>query len=295
MNEPCIVCGQGMKKKFRYKAFDHYRCQVCRHITALPYPTDQEIEVHYKKGFESKNYFFVRKFNDIYRGALKHYINVLEKALQETGRKLEGLSLLDIGCFKGDFLHLAMESGLDAYGIELQQEAVDLANRSLPNRVFRGNLVRDHVELPIEKFDIVTVLALVEHLVDPRSLLERATAYLKPDGIIVVQTPNSDSMIAKIMGRYWPMYSPVEHIQLFSNKSLKTLLTQIGVSPVRMKNHVKTLSIDYVYHMLEVFGPEIQTLLKPFYKITPEFIRNLKLPFYAGETIILGQLGHAKN
>jgi hypothetical protein len=100
----------------------------------------------------------------------------------------------------------------------------------------------------------------------------------------MVQTPNSASHLAQIMKQYWPPYSPIEHIHLFSRKSLEYALRENGFENITFKSHWKKLPIGYVYNMFSNFGPEFYSMLKPLDDTLNKSTQ--KLPFFIGEMIV---------
>ena len=82
-------------------------------------------------------------------------------------------------------------------------------------------------DFPNMTFDIISVLGVIEHVVDPGKLLQRSYELLNPGGIIILQTPDSSSYLAKLMGKYWFCYEPIEHIHLFSKNSIKLVLENL--------------------------------------------------------------------
>jgi SAM-dependent methyltransferase len=189
-----------------------------------------------------------------------------------------------VGCFTGDFLELLQYRGADVYGLELQSQAVEIANRKLPGRIFQADLYGS--DLAQMHFDVVTLMGVIEHVIDPMKLLDRAVKFLSPGGWIMLQTPNSASCLARLMRGLWPPYAPIEHIHLFSRKSLETALKRLGFQSVTFKSHVKTLPIVYVYGQMQNFGPEWHRLLNPIYRLLPRPIINARLPFYIGEMVV---------
>jgi SAM-dependent methyltransferase len=194
------------------------------------------------------------------------------------------MKVLDIGCFTGDFLQILHENGADVYGVELQTQAVAIANQKLSGRVIQADVYGN--DYPQIEFDFIPMLGVIEHVIDPIKLLDRATELLASKGWLMIQTPNSNSFLARILQKYWPPYAPVEHIHLFSRKSLELSLTERGYETVVFMPHWKRLPISYIYNMLRNFGSEFYCLTSPLYKIMPNFIKNIVLPFYVGEMII---------
>jgi 2-polyprenyl-3-methyl-5-hydroxy-6-metoxy-1,4-benzoquinol methylase len=240
------------------------------------------IKDHYQKQFKKGNYQLALIYKEQYKKVYAKFIEVLEKRLNENKQLLIGKTVLDIGCYTGDFLELLYYKQADVYGIELQSDAVKIANKKLPNRIFQADVTS--FAFPQKKYDIITILGVIEHVTDPLNLIKNAYKLLKKEGIIMIQTPNSASLLAKIMKKYWPPYSPIEHINLFSKKSLELALTDCGFTKIESQNHWKKLPISYIYKNLSSFGPEFHEFLKPLDPLLKN--SSLTLPFYVGEMIV---------
>ncbi len=226
----------------------------------------------------------LQKFSDRYELIYKAYVGILESELKKRGKSLKNSSILDIGCFTGDFLVLLLKKGANVYGLELQEEAIKIGRKKLGNKIIKAD-VMDKKVLPKKKFTVVSMLGLVEHVTNPVDLIKRCYGLLEPNGIILIQTPNSNSLFSHILRKFWPPYSPVEHIHLFSDKGIEKTLSEVGFTNLSIKPHWKRLPISYVYNMLDNFGPEFKFFLRPLL-LLPKKILDLSLPFYVGEMII---------
>lgn len=288
-NFKCLVCKTILFYQFTYqKKYNYYKCLRCGLFSTYPLPDRQTIKKHYKNRFQKGNYDLLRKYSKQYKRIYQNFTDEIEKTLLlKNKNQLRGLKVLDIGCFIGEFLELMKEKGAQVYGFELQKEAVKIANEKLHGRAYRIDVMND--KFPEQKFDIVTMIGLIEHVTNPIKLIKKCKKILKKDGLIFIQTPNTDSLFAKFMGKYWPPYSPVEHIHLFSRQSLEKVLRTNGFQHIQFKQSWKKLPIGYVYNMLKNFGPEFYVITKPFNFIINTVLKDFSFPFYIGEMIITAQ------
>ena len=189
--------------------------------------------------------------------------------------------------FHGQLVAALLEAGADAYGLELQRSAVAVAQQRLSGRVFELNIDDNAEPFPEGSLDIVTMMAVIEHVQKPAALLKRVRSLLKDDGWLFLETPNASSWPALTTRRYWPLLSPIEHIHLFSRAAIRHVLDQAGFEVVEVRPHIKWLSAAYVYEMLKFYGPEWRTIVGPVFRVLPSAVRNGSLfPFFAGEMLV---------
>lgn len=283
----CIACGSVMKPWFWREGFMYLRCRLCGSTSIDPVPTGKQITSYYSRKFKSGNYHLVRVFALQYKRIYQQYVDALTARLAETGEKIAGKKILDVGCFTGDFLELMERAGASVYGTELQKSAVKIASKRFPGRIFSADL--ETKNFPAKKFQIVSLLGLIEHVTSPDQLLTSTTRLLESEGVLIIQTPDAGSRFARLLGKWWPPLSPIEHIHVFSALGLKLLLSKYGYTDIRIYPHVKHLPIAYVYRQFSNFGRHFGRLLRPFDWFLRRIPSSIVMPFYGGEIIVIAR------
>jgi SAM-dependent methyltransferase len=118
---------------------------------------------------------------------------------------LKGISdragrLLDVGCGTGAFMAAAAANGWEPVGVELSEDAVNLAHRKTGLRVLCGDLCVDDLVEP-ESFDAVTLWGVLEHVPNAEMLLSACSRLLRPNGYLLLETPNPQGLFRLIAGQ----------------------------------------------------------------------------------------------
>jgi SAM-dependent methyltransferase len=135
-----------------------------------------------------------------------------------------GQRLLDVGCGAGNQMLMLRDLGWEVAGLDVDPQAVAAARaRGLDAQV--GDLLSPP---EMQRFDAITMVHVIEHLVDPRRHLQAAHEALGRGGRLVIITPNVDSLGAHLFGSNWRGLEPPRHLQLFSLPALTRLLRDCG-------------------------------------------------------------------
>lgn len=131
-----------------------------------------------------------------------------------------GSVLLDVGCGSGTFLNACRKAGFRVRGLEGSPTAVEHARRVYALDVREGDLLSADLGGP---YDVVTLFHVLEHVADPRRLLERVRCKY-----LMVQVPNGASLQARLFGLHWYGLDPDRHLFHFTDASLKGLVSECG-------------------------------------------------------------------
>lgn len=202
-------------------------------------PTVEELQAFYTSNyFDSQNFErkydpdeFFHKFHS-YREA--EYVSGLK-----TGR------VLDIGFGEGFSLEYFKSKGWDVVGFDFSDHGIkrqfpDLAE-SLKKNIVVGDLLQSLKNSVArgEKFDLLIVNNVLEHLLDPIGFLNLAYQCLNEDGLCRVQVPNDDSILHQSLfsknlapEKFW--YAPHEHMSYFNSASLAASFKHCGFKKIEI-------------------------------------------------------------
>ena len=191
--ETCVACqGDDLSAFVATRQIKLYRCAVCGSLTALPRPSDDSLAAYHDSAAYFDHPYFERRRADVERTDAR--CRDIVRRLQQTvsALSLTGMRHLDIGCDTGLFLErFAHLYGTQPYGIDLNARAVAAARA-------RG-IAAQHTDLShatdLSRFDLVTMIDVIEHVTDPVQLLRDVRDRLQPHGLCFVETPNVASVI----------------------------------------------------------------------------------------------------
>jgi len=211
-----------------------FSCQNCHFVFSNPYIPEKNIVEFYSQLED-------REYSAEAEGRSKNFKTIL-KRLKGLHRAGQGDSLLDIGAASGIFLNLAKQEGYRAAGIEPSESLVEEAKKRYGIRLFKGTVDDYH---PGEKFSVITLLDIIEHLVEPGTFMTTVDGLLADNGILVIVTPDINSFAARVTGKRW-WHFRIAHINFFNLKSLRYLLTKHGYDILLKKKYAWNFSLFYL-------------------------------------------------
>lgn len=168
--------------------------------------------------------------------ALPRIRQTLDVQFRYLPRSAAGHVVLDVGCGNGSFLASAEEAGWQAVGIDPDPQAVAAAKaQGLDARL--GSL--DSFDGQAQCFDAITLSHVIEHVHQPRQVVQALHRLLKPGGMLYVDTPNIDSTGASEFGRSWRGLETPRHLVLFNQQALVNLLESHGFQDLDFKRRTK--------------------------------------------------------
>jgi len=200
-------------------------CRPCGLSYVDPRATRAELEAKLQLWAEQDVVDKERLAEAFEAGNLAHYGRLI--ALLERHAAPRHRRLLDVGCSTGAFLTVARDKGWNVQGLEVGVASSAHARERLGLDVQRASL---YDFAPKESgYDAVALLEVIEHLERPAEALARIRDMLASGGLLLVTTPNFDSLFRRVFGsRWWVVNCEDEHIVLFNLATLTGMLREQG-------------------------------------------------------------------
>jgi len=245
----CLVCDTEATNRFLAGGVELCRCASCGLAWRSEFPGSTELAALYGGDY------LERWGIDAPEGLAE--VRAMKEAtyrafFDEIATHRAGGKLLDLGCALGFLLGVARDRGYAAWGLDLNESAVNEARREFGERVHAGPL--DAEAFPGECFDVVTLIDVLEHVADPGALLSAVTARLSPGGVAVAVLPDTSSAVCRLLGRRWPHYN-AEHLFYWSAANLRRFLEREGWRVLALRRGLrKTFTARYLDHYARALG-----------------------------------------
>ena len=240
---PCLLCNnEKMKKVFsppNAPGRALCRCGQCGLLQMTPMPTAFELADYYQK-------------YDVLGEREPYYKKLWTASALETpeGEDIRDRfawaksfckkfgKTLDVGSGPGLFLKLVKADGGEAVGVELNARAAERSAKETGVRVFSGTIG----DVPDTGFDTIALWDLLEHVNDPKKLIEDCRARLKSNGWLFIETPDEAALLdravltlARIgMNGSAATFYGLHHLVLFRHATVRRLLENSGFKEVKI-------------------------------------------------------------
>ncbi len=235
----CPVCQNGETKPwseasdYEYftseKSYTYFYCTACGCIFIDPVPED-ELHLIYPSNYYS---FVTAKKNAV--TAIKEWLDA--RFFRRLLKKIPGdaLKILDVGGGTGWLSSLLRK--IEPRIRETQIVDIDAAAKARAegegHQYFEGRLEDFETET---RYDLVLMLNLIEHVSDPQAVLNKAASLLNPGGLLLIKTPNCDSLDARLFHKtYWGGLHCPRHWVIFSEKSFRQLINGTSLHIQRLE------------------------------------------------------------
>lgn len=159
-------------------------------------------------------------------------------------------TILEVGCGDGAFgTVLKSKFGAEVWGVELSKTSAEVA-RKVIDRVICGDFATMIDTLPQQYFDCLVFNDVLEHFIDPFSLLKGIKNLLNDGGYIVSSIPNVryiGNLVELLIHKDWQYKSDgildITHYRFFTKRSIARMFTNAGYDVITIEGINRTKSI----------------------------------------------------
>jgi 2-polyprenyl-3-methyl-5-hydroxy-6-metoxy-1,4-benzoquinol methylase len=267
------------------------QCQHCHTAYLNPRPTPDMLgriynaEEYYAYDFaETANPIVVWARDQRDRGKIS-------QVLAHSGKPASALHVVDVGAGDGSLLNAFHRAGVpraQLTGVEIEPVAIERYEK----QGMRGVLgLAETLELPPASVDVFCMIQVIEHIGEPRRVMQKLHAMLRPGGLFLIETPNIDAWDRRFFGRKtWGGYHFPRHWTLWSKTTIRRFLEDCGYEVLALQ----TLPAAVVWawslnHTLQEWGAP--AAVQKFFSMN----NPLVLAALLGLELIPGRLGLSAN
>lgn len=231
----CKICGTPINKRNKFVSHNmkYFLCDECGHING-EYEEDVDFAQNVYNNSEHGVTFYDSTTLDAYMSRVdKVYLPKAEfllSILEDEGQNLDNLKYLDVGAGAGYFVNALLKKGLDIYGIEIDKNEVDIANRLTP----AANMILKSQEGIVEEIaksnsQIVSFIGVLEHIINLHEVLDAVKdneniSYIYFSLPIFSYSVIWEAVFPNIFNRICGGW----HTHIFSDESIDYMLNIIG-------------------------------------------------------------------
>lgn len=226
---------------FQHKpgTFTLERCRACSHVFQNPRLSLEGLSFYYKDfydGLGEQGMEFVFGFGT------QPYLDRARMVCAHNQPK----RWLDVGAGHGHFCEAAREAMPDVQfdGLDLSDSIDEAKRRGWVDTSYRG-LFPDLAPGFAGRYDAVSMSHYLEHTLDPKKEIEAAHTALAPNGTLMIEVPDPEFGLGKLLRRYWlPWFQP-QHLHFVSVGNLEKLLRERGFEPVEWHRGKAHQRVDF--------------------------------------------------
>jgi SAM-dependent methyltransferase len=199
-----------------------------------PKPSISELSEHYAKRYYQES---GGSYAHSYSEEELRYFDVCGEIALKTIQRYQApkpQNLLDLGCGEGFFAKVFCKEGWKATLVDFSDDGLSRHNPSLLENFIQSDLLTyiENKREELNAFDLINLDNVLEHVIDPISLLSNLKFNMHSDTILRIEVPNDFSsfqgLLVKLDCTEETWVNPPEHLSYFNTKSLKALLENQG-------------------------------------------------------------------
>ncbi len=224
------------------------RCRGCGHVFQNPRLTLDGLDFYYKDFYDGLG----EAGMELIFGFGSGPYHDRAKMVAATGKPSRWL---DVGAGHGHFCCAARDELPDTHfdGLDLSESIEEAERRGWIERGYRG-LFPELAPSIAGKYDAISMSHYLEHTLDPRKELAAAHTALAPGGRLLIEVPDPECKLGRLLGRFWlPWFQP-QHQHLLPASGLEKLLKEAGFTPLKWHRGEAHQRIDFFFAVCLLLG-----------------------------------------
>ena len=189
-------------------------CKDCGMIFTNPQPTKKTLERFYK--------------SDMRYGEPSDFFRLSQIEFIHNNTSENCKTMFDIGAFDGMFLNIAKNKGYNVFGIEPSEEGVHRAMEKYGIKIIKGFFNEEFLNNFIDKFDIVTIRHVLEHIQNPTNFLKLTINITNPRKYLYIEVPDASRPFTDNIADFFSN----QHIMHYTEATLKNIANILNLRVV---------------------------------------------------------------
>lgn len=248
----CRLCGGLADYAFNKSGFKLFVCRDCKLIQVHPPVSNERLQRYYHTTYFKAHKTDTLSYTD-YDKAMTFKRPLFAAVMKEIKALPNVQSVLDIGSAYGDFVTCLAREGYEAEGVELSAHAADVA-RSRGVKVHQSTAEEFARSVPTPRYDLVTLLDVLEHFSDPVQTFAELRGLVRDGGYALIITPTSDAFLCRLLRSHWYLFTLPQHLNYFNAGTIRLLADKQGWEVLTCRLLWKKFSLSYFLHFFSVWS-----------------------------------------
>lgn len=241
----CPLCSSDSKFIFEVKGYNVLDCVTCAHRFAEIKTEEDHAATTYDDSYFNgggAGYADYLAQGEMLRKRGTMYSQKIEQFSKKKGK------VLDVGAAAGFILKGFVDDGWQGIGVDPNPKVAEYGRKEFGLDIKHGAFEKFHSD---QKFDLITMIQVVPHLYEQHGSFKNASKLLSKDGLLLIETWNRDSKLAKLFGKNWHEYAPPSVLHYFSKKGLTNFVEEFGFKKVESGRPLKKITGKHAKSLLK--------------------------------------------
>ncbi len=238
---------------FKPGSFTLEQCASCGHVFQNP-----------RLSIEGLDFYYRDFYDGLGEGLLDTLFSFDSHSYEMRARMLDGVVTpnrwLDVGAGHGHFCCIArgIWKSTEFDGLDLSESIDEARARGWIDRAYRGLFpdLANAIAQGDRSYDVVSMSHYLEHTRDPRAEIEAARTVLSREGLLMIEVPDPQSRMGKLLGSFWVPWFQPQHQHLLSIANLSEILQQNAFETIALhrgdahqKNDLTFFAFTFLNHL----------------------------------------------